>query len=355
VPDSPDNLKADVVVVGAGVLGLCAAVELTRRGHDVRVVDPGGANASSVAAGMIAPALEAVLDDVTPARAAMFRDAREAWNGFADAFDLTIHAAPTVWAGGEDAAMAEALARLGFGAVEDENGRMALTSDVLVEPGPALAGMRARLAHPVVEARCDGIERLGEGDAVWRIRTGAGDLEARTVVLATGAAEPIPGLPNTVAALIGTITPIRGQIGFVRETMVAAVTRGHGIYVAPSGAGAVVGATMEAGRRDLAPDPASGEALIAAAAGLGQAVGGPVDWRVGIRGATPDGLPMAGSSGAPGLYLALAPRRNGWLLGPLVGRIVADAVEDPSGGAGSPHAAALDPLRFAIPRPRTGR
>ena len=52
---------------------------------------------------------------------------------------------------------------------------------------------------------------------------------------------------------------------------------------------------------------------------------------------------MAGPTGAPGLAVALAPRRNGWMLGPLVARIVADGIE---GRALGPHAAALDPLRF---------
>ena len=80
---------------------------------------------------------------------------------------------------------------------------------------------------------------------------------------------------------------------------------------------------------------------------LGWSPRGPVDWRVGVRGATPDGLPMAGQA-APGLWLALAPRRNGWLLAPLVGPVVSDAIEGRSvtGGAPGPDAAALDPLRF---------
>jgi glycine oxidase len=30
---------------------------------------------------------------------------------------------------------------------------------------------------------------------------------------------------------------------------------------------------------------------------------------------------------APGLHVALGPRRNGWLLGPLIGAVVADATE----------------------------
>ena len=66
--------------------------------------------------------------------------------------------------------------------------------------------------------------------------------------------------------------------------------------------------------------------------------------RVGIRGATDDGLPLAGPSGEPGLHLALAPRRNGWLMGPLVARVTADGIE---GRPPLADAAALDPLRFA--------
>jgi glycine oxidase len=64
-----------------------------------------------------------------------------------------------------------------------------------------------------------------------------------------------------------------------------------------------------------------------------------------VRGASPDSLPMAGRVGE-GLHLALAPRRNGWLLGPLAALAVADAVEQ---RPPHPLAAALDPLRFSLP------
>ncbi|MBL7660408.1 FAD-dependent oxidoreductase, partial [Escherichia coli] len=53
-----------------------------------------------------------------------------------------------------------------------------------------------------------------------------------------------------------------------------------------------------------------------------------IEWRAGVRGASADGLPMAGPApDGEGLFFALAPRRNGWLLGPLVAAVVADAVE----------------------------
>lgn len=58
----PSSEILDVAVAGGGVLGLTCAHELTRRGASVVLIDPGGASASSVAAGMIAPAAESLSD-----------------------------------------------------------------------------------------------------------------------------------------------------------------------------------------------------------------------------------------------------------------------------------------------------
>jgi len=103
---------------------------------------------------------------------------------------------------------------------------------------------------------------------------------------------------------------------------------------------------MERGRRDLEPDPEVSRCQVAAAQALSGLAGTPGDPRVGIRGGTADGLPLAGFSGEPGLHLALAPLRNGWLLGPMVASVVADGIEGRAPGA---DAAALDPLRFNSP------
>jgi glycine oxidase len=46
----------------------------------------------------------------------------------------------------------------------------------------------------------------------------------------------------------------------------------------------------------------------------------------GVRGAAPDGLPIAGALPVPGLFAATAPRRNGWLLAPMVAEVVAAAI-----------------------------
>ncbi|MBJ7413414.1 MAG: D-amino-acid oxidase, partial [Phenylobacterium sp.] len=63
----------------------------------------------------------------------------------------------------------------------------------------------------------------------------------------------------------------------------------------------------------------------------------------GVRAATPDGLPMGGPGRAPGVMLAVGPRRNGWLLAPLVAQTIAACVTGRDPGS---FAARLDPARF---------
>jgi len=101
---------------------------------------------------------------------------------------------------------------------------------------------------------------------------------------------------------------------------------------------------MEPGREDLRPDPAALAPLSVALAQLfphlAEATFG---WGVGVRAATPDGLPLAGPSATPGVILATGARRNGWLLAPLVAQVVSACVTGLDPG---PYAARLDPRRF---------
>lgn len=331
----------DVIVIGAGVLGLCTAAELAGRGFAVTVLDPGGPNASSVAAGMLAPALESLLDDLSPDHAALLRRARDAWPAFADSHGLTLHREGAEWRGPDAAEALDRLHALGF-AAEPIEGGLETAEDWRVEAATALSALARAEGLTLVHAR---VARLEAGAQRWKVEAEDGRLWfAPSVVLATGAAAALAGLPEPVAGLVDGIQPIRGQLTQVEITPPRRVVRAPGLYVAPAHGGVVVGATMEPGRRDLAPDLAEASSRVAAGLALIGAEGVAGATRVGIRGASPDGLPMAGPAGAPGLHLALAPRRNGWLLGPLVARTVADAIE---GGDAGPDAAALNPLRFA--------
>lgn len=334
------DLSCDILVIGAGVLGLSVAAELTARGRDVRVVDPGRENASSVAAGMIAPAFESLLDGVDADRAALLREAAALWPAFARRAGIALDDAPAEWRGGDAAEVADRLAALGF---EVERDPVRAATDLRLDAATGLAALTANLAAPVILAEAEVVERTPGG---WRIVTTAGAVSARELVIATGAAAALAGLPGRALRIIEDVQPIAGQIGRVGARLTDRVLRGRDGYVAPGAGGALIGATMVFGSRRTEAD-AEASARLAAAAGrlLGSEALDDIDWRGGVRGATADGLPLAGPV-EDGLHLALAPRRNGWLMGPLVGRIVADGVEGRPRGS---HAAALDPLRFSPP------
>src|SRR5262249_36097027 len=68
-----------VTVAGAGALGLSSALALADAGCAVTVCDPGPPLASSVAAGMLAPVFEAVLDAEAADHADLLLAARNLW------------------------------------------------------------------------------------------------------------------------------------------------------------------------------------------------------------------------------------------------------------------------------------
>lgn len=331
----------DVIVIGAGVLGLCTAAELAVRGHAVTVLDPGVPNASAIAAGMIAPALESLLEDLPLERATLLKRARDLWPAFAETHALRLHREGADWRGPEPESAVARLRALGFDARTDRGG-LTTGDDWRIEVGPTLKALARTPDLTVVRGE---VARLTGDARRWRVEASDGRVWfTPTLVLATGAGDPVAGLPEPVAASVAAIIPIRGQLTFVATPPQPRVIRGPGIYAAPCEGGVVIGATMEPGRRDLDPDPVEAARQVAAGLALLDVAGEAGTTRVGIRGATADGLPLAGFSGEPGLHLALAPRRNGWLMGPLVGRIIADGIE---GRTPMADATALDPLRFA--------
>lgn len=335
------DLSCDILIVGAGALGLATAAELAARGHAVTVVDPGVGNASAVAAGMIAPVMEALLDGADAVRAALLRDARDLWPAFATRHGLTLYREPAEWRGPDAAERADRLQALGF-AVRRGDGVVATDDDWRVDPADSLRRLASVPGVTLVTdrivamaAEAEGWIATGQGGAVWR---------AATLILATGVGAAVVGLSPKTAALVDGVQPIRGQLAFIPQALTDRVVRGAGAYVAPAPGGAVIGATMEPGQRALDINASAGARQTAAGLALvGATSGHEPQYRVGIRGASADGLPLAGPSGQGGLYLALAPRRNGWLLAPLTARIVADAIEGRDADA---HAAAFDPLRF---------
>jgi glycine oxidase len=334
-----------VTVAGAGVLGLTTALALADAGCSVVVVDPGGPNASSVAAGMIAPVLEAALDPVSRDNFDLLMAARDLWPALAARSGIVL-----------DRTGAVAVGRDGW--LEDVARRMAGLNERPAEIGEAtIRGLAPGLS--------DAYERGLLTREDWRVdapgalaaltaaaasagvtflpRTMRGRGEADVLVIATGAAEGM----TDVAPELSSLSPIKGHIVRVAAQADGAVIRTEGLYAVPGG-GMIFGATMEPGRADAAVDEARAGPLLAAGLKLFPGLAGAAyQISAGVRAATLDGLPLAGSSVAPGVMLATGARRNGWLLAPLVAQVVAAEV---TGRDNGPFAARLAPARMMAER-----
>ncbi|WP_293681805.1 FAD-dependent oxidoreductase [uncultured Phenylobacterium sp.] len=336
-----------VTIAGAGVLGLASALALAEAGCAVTVFDPGaGPNASTVAAGMIAPVFEAVLDPAARSHLDLLMAGRDRWPGLAQRTGVVLDRSGAI-AVGDDAWLARVTAGLdALGLRGAEIGRataLALApglsdrmdhailtrEDWRVDPEAALPTLRAAAAARGVAFRIEAV-------------TGRGD--ADVLVIATGATT---GLADVAPELV-ELSPIKGHIVRFPGPVAGVTVRTEGAYAAPGQGGLAVGATMEPGRADTLVDFTVAAPLLAAGVRLFPALrDGRFEIAAGVRGATPDGLPMAGWSKASGVVLAVGARRNGWLLAPLVAEVVAACV---TGRDAGPYGARLDPARFGTGR-----
>lgn len=332
-----------IKVAGAGVLGLAVALRLADAGARVTVFDPGGANASSVAAGMLAPVFEAVLDEGARPHLDLLLAARDLWPGFAQRTGIALDRTGALAVGG-DAWLADVRSQLaGLGqpyieldrttidvlapeVVPEFTRALLVREDWRLNPPPALAALRAACLASGVAFQGTAIQQRGGEDVL---------------VLAGGYA---PKLAK-IAPELADLTPIKGHIIHFHYMP------GGGLCVrSPWGYGVRTsddisfGATMEVGRADQSFDVQMFSDLFGESTRLLDTHdSGCFTCSVGVRAATPDGLPMVGWSEAAGVMLAAGARRNGWLLAPLVADMVSAYVMERDPG---PFAARLDPGRF---------
>jgi glycine oxidase len=332
---------ARIAVAGAGAFGSATALALARAGLAVTVFDLAapGDNASGVAAGMLAPASEALFDEASAPHLALLRRARDLWPAFAEGLNIEILKDGVRIEGDADwLAGIEARRRvLGLPDDRDRDSALLLVEDWRLDACDALARLRAGASG--LGARFEPASVTDYQNGVLSLSDGRAE-RFDTLVLATGAAERDGVLAPETAAL----TPIKGQILRLHHDLGAtSVVRGAGVYLCP-GAPMVVGATMEFGRDDLTPDPLKTAPLLQAAALLRPDLAGvTVTTQVGVRASTVDGLPLVGWSARAGVMLAVGARRNGWLLAPLVAGLVAAYLTGKDPG---PDAAQFDARRF---------
>jgi glycine oxidase len=346
-----------VAIVGAGVMGCTAALELAQRGADVVLLERAvpGAEASSAAAGILGAQVElhGGEDD-----APLFVRARAAWETWAQTLreasriDVgyrvsgVLRAAHTEAEAGALAREVAMNARLGLRAellegdqarvVEPELARDVLAAvhfpdDAQVDPAALLRALMALLARaPRVEVRSGAtVQRLlVEGDRCVGVRLDEGDLRADATVLAAGSwSSLIPGVPSGVPP----VRPVRGQIVLLEERPPRArtIVFGAGTYVVPRGDGRVVcGSTTEHVGFRKEVTAAGVQAILSGALacvpslGAAQLAGAWSNFRPHVEGHRG----LVGASPLPGLFLATGHYRNGILLSKVTAEAVAHAV-----------------------------
>ena len=370
--EPPRSKSYDAVVIGAGLIGLACAWRASRRGLSVLVVDRAaepGAAASGVAAVMLAQVTEADFGEEGPLRVNLA--GRERWASFAAELEeqsglstgYRESGALVVAADRDDA---EALRRL-----HDFQRTLGLEVDWLpasrcrrLEPGlsPRIAGGILAPQDGSADPRATGaalaavVEELSlgteveaiehDGVRVTGVRTPAGPIDCEQVVVAAGAwsAALAPGEAPPVRPVKGQILELRA-----RDAMpdpLERIVRTPRCYMVARGDGRVVlGATVEEQGFDATVTADGVYRLLEAAWEVLPEVGELelVAARAGLRPGTPDNAPIVGPGELEGLVWATGHWRNGVLLAPLTGDVVAGLL---AGESLPDELAALAPGRF---------
>ena len=352
----------DLIVVGAGVIGLSCAWRCAQAGMSVLAVERGepGAGASGVAAGMLAPVTEATFGEEP--LLALNLEARAQWPAFAAELE-ELTALPTGYRDSgalvvaADRDDAEELRRLhGFqtelgldaewltpsearrrepGLSPRIAGAIHAPQDGHVDPGAVIRALAEALRRAGGEIRTNlevsGLET--EGGSVAGVATADGEtFHATTVVIATGAWSAEGGL--TTEASAPPVRPVKGQLLELRvrrgyRPPAKRIVRTPRCYLVTRDDGRVVlGATQEEQGFDTAVTADGVFRLLEAAREVLPDVG-ELELeraRVGLRPGTPDNSPAVGAGELDGLVWATGHHRNGVMLAPTTGRAVAELI-----------------------------
>jgi D-hydroxyproline dehydrogenase subunit beta len=314
---------ADVVILGAGIVGAACARECALRGLKTMVVDAGMVGGGATAAGM---GHIVVMDD-SPAQLALTRFAQQLWLELAPALPPEVEFEPcgTLWVAADAEEMEEvrrkralyasvgvateildarALAEAEPQLVRPLAGALLVPSDAVLYPPSAAA----YLMHAAAQAGADLLapeKVLSAADGVVRCASGR-EIHAARIVIACGADSValLPELP--IRKRKGHLVITDRYPGFVRRQLVELgyLRSAHSVAadsvafnVQPRKTGQIlIGSSREFGAEDSAIHHALLAAMIARAQRYLPQLGDLSAIRVwtGFRAATPDKLPLIG-------------------------------------------------------------
>ncbi|GAA2741494.1 glycine oxidase ThiO [Kitasatospora cinereorecta] len=371
----------DVLVIGGGIIGLAVAWRAAQRSLAVAVVDPApGGGAAQVAAGMLAPVTELQYGEEPLLRLGMASNERyadfaaelTALTGLDTGYRQTgtlavaldaddreelreLHAfhqrlgLDSQWLSGRECRKLEPMLAPGV------RGGLHVTDDHQVDGRRLAAALVAACEHTgVTFHRAEAAELLVTDGRASGVRLdGGGTVTGERLVLAAGCrSHLLPGLP---AGVLPAIRPVKGQVlrlhvpplyrPFLSRN-VRAVVRGQHIYLVPRADGElVIGATSEEQGYDTTVTAGGVWELLRDAHELVPGITElPLaETNAGLRPGSPDNAPLLGPTALPGLVAATGHYRNGVLLTPVTGDLLAEYLAT---GTLPDLAAAFSPDRF---------
>jgi glycine oxidase len=338
----------DVIISGAGIIGISLALELRRRGARVLVLDRGepGSEASSAAAGMLADA-----DPETPKQLRLLatesaarypRFVKELEDAAAMKVDFR-HGSIALFTRPQSLPEHEPLLASQLRQMEpavDAGSLSAYLLETENSVNPELL-MQAALRA----ARASGIEIHGHTTVHGMTSAGSevevvADDERRLTRAAVNCQGAWAGVP---------VRPRKGQMLYLKPQnpkLLNRVVRTPEVYLVPRSSGKILaGATLEDAGFDKSVNPETIAKLHRAAAAIVPELrSAPVvaSW-AGLRPGTPDDLPILGRLESSGVFIAGGHFRNGILLAPITATIMADLIE---GRTPAADISAFSPGRF---------
>ena len=350
--------SVDVVVVGAGVIGLACAWRCAERGLRVKVIERGrpGAGASNVAAGMLAPVGEASWGEDRLLEMALA--SHHLWPGFA---------ADLARASDADVGYVR-LGALHVALDRDEAAELRRRYELMqshglvaewltpracreLEPGLRGAGGGVHAAHEaavdpkaLIAALVTALERAGGTIEIAEVNGAViEDQRLRGVVTAEGSEHRGSAVVVAAGSWSGAewlplearprVRPVKGQIltlaGPADAPVCERIVVTERVYIVPRADGRlVVGATVEEQGFDERVTAGGVHELLREAYRVLPEIAELelVEAVAGLRPATPDNLPLIGSGAIAGLTLATGHFRNGMLLAPLTAQRIAESL-----------------------------
>jgi glycine/D-amino acid oxidase-like deaminating enzyme len=363
--------RTDIIVIGAGIAGLCTALYLARAGREVVVIERGEpwGDASGANAGTIS------LQVKRPEVLHVTRRAIELWQGFNDDFGIDVgFSRPGGLRVATDDREIDMLRRsqaeqreLGVDTEWLDGNRLRAEAPWL---GPAVKAATycgwdsysspLQAGHAIVRAaRRDGVAVVGHAAVTaispaapgYRVTTAAGDIVGRNLVIAAGA------WAGEVAALLGVTLPVSADVNMLSVTEPAlplldrVVTHIGGILSLkqyPNGTCVIGGGWqglggLASGRKEIDYEQLLHNMRVAAGVVPALAELRLVRSWSGFEGVAADALPLFGPlPGRTGAYIN-ACARGGYSQGPALGLLMAELI---GSGRTSLPMERFDPGRF---------